>query len=90
MIQISGRRVDGSDTVVEIEVRDDMSAISTVEYSVDGQEWTPLYPMDGIADSPVEQFELRLRNAGTTDAMIRATDVLNNTGGASTGVVEQP
>jgi hypothetical protein len=84
VVRITGTRQDGVQTAIQIEVRDDMSTIDTVEYSVDGTRWEPIYPKDGIADSPLEEYELMLASDAVRGAMIRATDALNNVGGAST------
>ena len=84
VVRITGTRQDGVQTAIQIEVRDDMSTIDTVEYSVDGTRWELLYPKDGIADSPMEEYELMLGADAGRGAMIRATDALKNVGGAST------
>jgi hypothetical protein len=84
VVRITGTRQDGVRTAIQIEVRDDMSTINKVEYSVDGTRWEPIYPKDGIADSPVEQYEVVLGADAVRGAMIRATDALKNMGGAST------
>jgi flavin-binding protein dodecin len=84
VVRITGTRQDGVQTAIQIEVRDDMSTIDTVEYSVDGTRWEPIYPKDGIADSPVEEYEVMLGADAVRGAMIRATDALKNVGGAST------
>jgi hypothetical protein len=62
-----------------IEVRDQQSPIQKVEYSVAGREWQLVYPADGLADSPIERYEIALP-AGTplTEVVIRATDLLQN------------
>ena len=43
-------RVDGARTIISIDVRDDHSPIQRLEFSVDGEQWTPAFPADGIAD----------------------------------------
>jgi hypothetical protein len=63
---------------VAFEVRDDMSAVQRVDYSLDGDRWIPAYPKDGIADSRVEQFELTITEDTGRGIVLRAADALNN------------
>lgn len=60
-------------------VRDAQTAIDHVEYSVGGGVFAVISPVDGVADSREERYELALP-AGTDLArvMIRATDVMQN------------
>jgi hypothetical protein len=60
-------------------VRDAQTAIDRVEYSIGGAPWVPISPIDGVADSLEERYELVLP-AGTDPArvMIRATDAMQN------------
>jgi hypothetical protein len=50
-----------------------------VEFSLDGTEWRAIFPMDGIADSRSEHYELpiegRLSPRGVT---LRALDSMHN------------
>ena len=66
-------------TRVTFRVRNAQSAIDHVEYSIAGAAFTPITPIDGVADSREEQYEVVLP-AGTDPArvMIRATDALQN------------
>ena len=62
-----------------VRVIDSRSPIQKVEYSVSGGVWQLLYPADGLADSPNEQYEIPL--SGDIDPgriVIRATDLLQN------------
>ncbi len=47
-------------TAVSFTAYDDASAISQVLYSLDGKEWHPVFPDDGIADSRSEKFSFVL------------------------------
>ncbi len=78
-ITVTGVRRDGSKTIVAFTVKDEFSAVQRVEYSIDAERWRPIYPLDGIADSPTESFELVI-DAETADKAIvlRATDTMNN------------
>jgi hypothetical protein len=80
-IAVTASRRDGARAVLTFEVRDQDSAVQRVEYSVDGDKWQMLYPVDGIADSRIEKFELTLEgDAAVRGVTIRATDALNNIG----------
>jgi hypothetical protein len=66
-------------------VRDDHSPVQRVEYSLEGDRWRVIYPLDGIPDSRVEEFEIDLGdNVGRT-VTIRATDAMNNAATQTTG-----
>ena len=61
-------------------VTDADSPISRVEYSRDGGlKWTAVFPVDGIADSKTERYELTLDGVlGDSGITIRASDSMNN------------
>ena len=61
-------------------VRDAQTSIDRVEYAIGGAPYQPLSPVDGVADSREEKYELTLP-PGTplSRVMIRATDVMQNT-----------
>jgi len=62
-----------------VHVRDVCSAIQKVEYSIGGGPWQLIAPVDGLADSPDERYEIPIANeADAARIMIRATDVLGN------------
>ena len=74
---------DGRAAVVTFEVADDHSPIRTVEYSQDGMRWSALFPVDGLADSKTERYEVRLDDGvGTGGVSIRASDAMNNSASA--------
>ena len=66
----------GDRTVVRFVVRDGHSAVQRVEYSLDANRWRLVYPVDGIADSREEAFEVVLE--GVASAIVRASDSLGN------------
>jgi hypothetical protein len=78
-------RLDGKTTVITFEVADDHSTIQTVEYSQDGLRWRGAFPVDGLADSRLERYEIRVDGTiGPRELSIRASDSMNN--GASAQV----
>jgi sugar lactone lactonase YvrE len=87
-IAISSVRTDRGHTVITFDVKDDHSPIKLVEFSEDGQRWRGVFPVDGIADSRTEHYELPM--AGEMDprgVTLRATDGMNN---ISTAHVDPP
>jgi sugar lactone lactonase YvrE len=62
-----------------VHVHDAQSAIEKVEYSLGGGGWQLVYPVDGVADSPDERYEIPLANeADAARIVIRAMDVMQN------------
>ena len=50
--------------------------------ALDGGEWRPLYPLDGVADSELEKFEVECGGAAAARSlMVRVTDAAGNLGG---------
>jgi hypothetical protein len=78
-IIIAGARVDRGRTIVTFDVKDDHSPIQRVEYSQDGQRWRGVFPVDGIADSKTEHYELAVDGElGERGLTVRASDSMNN------------
>jgi hypothetical protein len=64
---------------VTVRVTDAQSGVHRVDYSLGGQTWQALRPLDGLADSREEQFELTLPSAADAARLvIRASDVMQN------------
>lgn len=64
---------------LSVRVRDAYSPIQKVEFSLGGDTWRLVYPVDGLADSPDETYEIPLANdSDATRIVIRATDAMNN------------
>ncbi len=67
--------------------QDSFSRIDEIAWSLDGGEWTMVYPTDGIFDSIAESFSLKLPKdlaAGAHTLSIRVADEADNIGSAST------
>ena len=72
-------RAETARTAVSFTVTDDHSPVQRVESSDDGQQWRALFPVDGIADSRTERYEVTLaRPLGPRGLTIRVTDAMNN------------
>ncbi len=82
-ITVGAVRVERGRTVVPFEVTDDHSPIQRVEFSQDGQHWRSIFPVDGIADSRSERYELSIEgDIGERGVTLRATDSMNNVSSA--------
>jgi hypothetical protein len=71
--------------VVTGRARDAASVINGVEFSVDGEDWRPVAPTDGLWDQKDEAFALRLPpelKAGPHVVNVRAADGADNSGTA--------
>jgi hypothetical protein len=77
-IQVTSVRSNAGKTTIAFQVRDDLSPIQKVEYSLDAQRWRTSYPRDGIFDARVEEFELVLDGESAGAVIIRAYDGKNN------------
>jgi hypothetical protein len=87
-ISVSSVRVDRARTIITFDVRDDHSPIQRVEFSQDGQRWRGVFPVDGIADSRDEHYDLAVDGElGDRGLTLRASDSMNN---ISTAHVDPP
>jgi hypothetical protein len=75
---VSAVKIDSKATIKFV-VRDEQSAVQRVEYSLDASRWRVAFPVDGIADSRREEFEVTLDETDSArGVIIRATDAMNN------------
>ncbi len=87
-IVIKSVRVERGRTIISFDVKDDHSPVQRVEFSQDGQTWRGVFPVDGIADSREEHYELPLEGEiGERGLTLRASDTMNN---ISTAHVDRP
>jgi hypothetical protein len=78
-IKIGTVRTERGRTIVSFDVTDDHSPIQRLEYSQDGQRWRGVFPVDGIADSRSEHYELTIEgDLGERGITLRASDTMNN------------
>jgi hypothetical protein len=87
-ISVAGVRVEHGRTIVTFDVKDDHSPVQRVEFSQDGQRWRGVFPVDGIADSTSEHYELSIEGELTERGLaLRASDSMNN---VATAQVDAP
>jgi hypothetical protein len=78
-ITVGAIRSERNRTVIPFVVTDDHSPIQRVEFSQDGKNQRTVFPLDGIADSRSERYELSLEGQiGERGVTLRATDSMNN------------
>ncbi|MGE5245752.1 MAG: hypothetical protein ACM3SQ_16135 [Betaproteobacteria bacterium] len=76
---VDSTRTENGHAIVRFTVQDDHSPIQRVEFSIDGQHWRGVFPLDGIADSKTEQYEVTLDGPLPDRGLVlRATDGMNN------------
>jgi hypothetical protein len=78
VIELQSAIRTGSKATVKFAVHDQQSAVQRVEYSLDASKWRIVYPVEGIADSRRQAFEISLDDASAANVIIRATDAMNN------------
>jgi hypothetical protein len=78
------RKIASSSGTFEFEAKDAASPIFEAEYSVDAKEWIRIEPRDGISDSPLETYVIKLDPKWKGSfLLIRVTDAARNTTAAS-------
>jgi hypothetical protein len=66
-------------TTVSFEVTDAHSTVLRVECSQDGTTWRTVFPVDGMADSRSERYQVTVNGElGPRGLSIRALDSMNN------------
>ena len=77
--RVDVRRAEGK---VIAAVEDEHSRVARVEYALDGGEWTPVFPVDGLYDTRSERVEIMPEGLddGAHVLVIRAVDAAGNVG----------
>ncbi len=82
-VEITSVQRNGGRLTIAFRARDEHSSVQKADYSLDGDRWQTIYPLDGIADSRLESFELVLEGeAAARGVIVRVTDALNNVASA--------
>lgn len=81
-IDVGAHRADADRVTVSFVVRDGHSPVRRVEYSLDTARWEALHPLDGIADSKVERFQVSVGRDALDRLAIRAVDAMDNVAAA--------
>ncbi len=90
-LEITGQKVQGKRVELQFRARVPAGRVTSAEFSIDGGEWLLVFPGDGIADSPQEDFQFTTADLGAGEHVIglRASDSSGNTGTAK-AVVKIP
>jgi len=85
-VQITPAQVQSRAAIVQFTCKSTASTIHQAEYSVDGREWSIVFPADGIADTETEQYSVKLDDlsAGEHQFLVRVTDSVGNMSTATT------
>jgi sugar lactone lactonase YvrE len=79
IVTVQNTQVASGRTTIAFDVKDDHSPILKVEISEDGARWRAAFPVDGMADSRSERYQVTLDGAlGPRGLTIRASDAMNN------------
>ena len=81
-VTASAPRRNGSAIEIDVDAQDRASVLRRCEYSIDAGPWTPVEASDGVTDSPMERFNIRIENLppGEHLVVIRAYDSAGNAG----------
>jgi hypothetical protein len=65
-------------------LKDDLTRIAKAEYALDGGEWVPVFPIDGLFDTGNETVAITLKDLkpGTHVLVVRSADAAGNVGSA--------
>lgn len=82
-VSIKPPTIDGRQATLAVTATDATSIIRRAEYQVDGGQWIPVFPVDGLADSRQEQFSIRIDLPDQRPHLIavRLFDANSNIGG---------
>jgi hypothetical protein len=90
-VSVGSVRAERGRTVIAFDVVDDHSPIQRVEFSQDGRLWRAVFPVDGMADSRSEHYELIVEGElGDRGLTLRATDSMNNVATAHVDAPRRP
>ncbi len=84
LIEIVGQKLNGKKVDVQFRAKVPTGRIATAEFSIDGGEWYLIFPIDGIADSPQEDYQFSTPELSVGEHLIglRSSDSNGNTGTA--------
>ena len=82
VVQAAVPRRSGTSLEIDVDAEDRGSSLRRCEYSVDARPWQPVEAVDGVTDSPREQFLVRIDNLAPGEHLIviRAYDAAGNAG----------
>jgi sugar lactone lactonase YvrE len=81
-VEIADSNVNGKKVDLRFRARVSTGRIATAEFSIDGGEWFLIFPVDGIADSTLEEYKILTPELSVGEHLIgiRASDGNGTTG----------
>ncbi|MEL6548590.1 MAG: hypothetical protein AAFQ82_28465, partial [Myxococcota bacterium] len=81
-VEKTDAKVSGRNATVRVAVADNVGPITTAEFALDGRDFRPLPPDDGVLDGVGETFTLRMESlpSGPHAVTVRVADEANNEG----------
>jgi hypothetical protein len=88
VVTAAAPQVSGTNAEVTFQAEDKTSLIRRAEYQLDGGEWKPVFPTDGIADARREEFKVTVTLPDRKPHVIalRVFDANANVGSAQVGI----
>jgi hypothetical protein len=88
VLEVTGQKIQGKRAEIQFRARVLAGRVESGEFSVDGGEWLLLSPVDGICDSPQEEFQFATPDLTSGEHVIglRASDATGNTGTSKSAV----
>ncbi len=82
MVTVTRQTPSPEGAEVQFQAEDSISPLQSAETSTDGKEWHDVVSDDGVVDSRLERFTVRVRGLtpGEHIIMLRAYDVVGNVG----------
>ena len=82
VIRAGAARKTAKGVEVEFEAEDSASPLRRCEYALDAGPWVPVEAVDGVTDSPREQYHIAIDKLrpGEHLLVVRAYDTANNAG----------
>jgi len=80
-LELQAPVVTGDSVTLSIRATDALSCLESASYSLDGGLWRPVFPIDGLCDTPSEDWRIQLKDLspGLHLLMFRVQDVAGNT-----------
>ncbi|HJZ12527.1 MAG TPA: hypothetical protein VJ521_10270 [Acidobacteriota bacterium] len=80
VIQVTKAYRQQNTTILEVQAKDQFSAIKELQYSVKPGTWNVVFPVDSINDSIVETYKIEIKDLSPppADVVLRCTDRVNN------------
>jgi len=80
-LDVTGVSKSGNTTLVQVRAEDQFSPIKDLQYSVAPGVWVQVFPVDSIADSPLETYSIEIKDvpAGVDSVILKCSDQFQNT-----------